>query len=543
MPKRSLPNSATAAAVVAVACSLLEVAVVAGELEEDLQGRGGAAPRRQQDAEAVEAWMDQGKDDATWVLTSSFVILTMQSGFGALESGSVDKKFEVNVMMKNVVDVVFCGMAYWMVGYGISYGASYNGFIGTTNFFVNMSPSIDELASSDSVEVYSHYIFQLTFAATSTTIVSGCVAGRMKFITYMLFSFVNTIVYGFVCHWAWNGEGWLLSMGYHDFAGDGPVHLLGAVNGMVSAWLIGPRVGRWDPERQGEFGMQNPMNCILGTFMLWWGWLGFNCGSTFGITGLKWLAASRIAVTTINASIGGALVGIAITSWRTKGAVEVNAVVNGILSGLVAITAGCAAMTPLEALLVGGLGAAMAEATSKALVRWQILDDPVGAVGVHGTAGIWGLLAVGLFSQSSLIAGPERDGLFHGGGLELLGVQALGIATTISWAFVSSNVIFRVLNRIVGLRADPLTEEQGFDSAEHNFSPLVDCGLPDVPAMANRIEELTAHLSHMSSAFEALQTKVANLSRESPGKNTLETVREIEPHPKRRQVVVGRHCL
>ena len=239
--------------------------------------------------DCVSTEAEDHSDDATWVLTSSFIILTMQSGFGLLESGTAGKGNEVNVMMKNVVDVCLGGMTYWVFGYGLSFGQpDLGGFMGGGDFFVeDHSYGHDEHGLR-----FSEYVFQFSFAATATTIVSGAVTGRFRFSAYMAFSALIIPFYAIPCHWVFHDAGWLKRRGFFDFAGDGTVHIFGACNALVAALLVGPRIGRWDPGQETRHGMTSPTSVLFGMFMLWWGWIGFNCGSTFGITGDKWIVAS-----------------------------------------------------------------------------------------------------------------------------------------------------------------------------------------------------------------------------------------------------------
>ena len=255
-------------------------------------------------------------DDATWVLTSSFVILTMQCGFAMLEMGSAAKGHEVNILVKNVYDVVCGALAYYLLGYGISYGSPSNSFMGLGDYIMDISKT-DPTSSG---LLFSSFIFQFSFAATSTTIVSGCLAMRCRFWVYCLYAFYAVLVYSFVAHWVWSANGWLAQLGVHDFAGSGPVHLLGAVNGLIGILVLGPRQGRFDGSRPPEdFSPSSPTSILIGLFMLWWGWIGFNCGSSFGITQTKWIVATRAGVTTINATAGGGTTALLYTKAKSRG--------------------------------------------------------------------------------------------------------------------------------------------------------------------------------------------------------------------------------
>ena len=228
-----------------------------------------------------------GSDDATWILTSAFIIFTMQSGFGLLESGMVSKKNEANIMVKNAVDVIYGGLSYWLFGFALSFGSNTagNGFFGVGYFFTDAD-------DHEMGQVFSKYFFQLSFATTATTIVSGAMAERTCLKAYTVYSFINTLTYSVPAHWIWAENGWLAKMGAVDIAGCGAVHLVGGVSGLVATMMLKPRIGRFD-ENSPPQQMTSPTNVLLGTFMLWWGWLGFNCGSTFGISGMKWKLASR----------------------------------------------------------------------------------------------------------------------------------------------------------------------------------------------------------------------------------------------------------
>ncbi|KAL7551497.1 hypothetical protein ACHAWF_014687 [Thalassiosira exigua] len=416
-------------------------------------------------------------DDATWILTSSFVIFTMQSGFGLLEAGSCSPGFEVNIMMKNIVDVVFSALTYYLVGYGISFGSPSTPFMGMGD--MPADGGNDEVTSG---LLYSKYIFQLSFAATATTIVSGCVAMRLKFFVYVLYSTVSVVFYSFVAHWVFAPDGWLKVMGVHDFAGGAPVHVFGGINGLVATLFLGPRRGRFDGSRPlSDFFPSSPTSQCFGLLALWWGWIGFNCGSSFGITDNLWVVAIRCAVTTINSTVAGGITSLLYTLWRTKGRLVIpDHLINGILGSLVAITPACAGTNTWAAFPIGSVGALVGLGINTLVCRWHI-DDPVGAIGVHAGSGMWGLLSVGLFADSQLPGlDLKYDGLFRGGGWELLGLQSLAIVCAVGWALMWSTFFFwsvgAVLARDIrnprkGLRVPKEEEERGADWFLH--------GVPD----------------------------------------------------------------
>ena len=234
--------------------------------------------------------LDDGitSNDATWILTSAFIIFTMQSGFGLLESGMASRKNEANIMVKNAVDVIYGGLSYWLFGFAFSFGVKELG-----NPFCGLGYFLTDAHESKMGWVFSKYFFQLSFSTTATTIVSGAMAERTNLKAYTLYSFLNTLTYCFPAHWIWDENGWLRGMGAVDIAGCSAVHLVGGVSGLVATLMLKPRTGRFDANSTTRPQMASPTNVLLGTFMLWWGWLGFNCGSTFGISGMKWKLASR----------------------------------------------------------------------------------------------------------------------------------------------------------------------------------------------------------------------------------------------------------
>ncbi|XP_033112705.1 putative ammonium transporter 3, partial [Anneissia japonica] len=297
-------------------------------------------------------------DDATWILTSSFIIFTMQSGFGLLESGTVTRKNEVNIMVKNAMDVVFGGLSYWLFGYAFIFGdgSLSNPFCGFGHFATDASDD-DEMGWT-----YARFVFQASFATTATTIVSG-----------------RRLIKSCV------------------------VHLVGGITGLVATIMMKPRRKRFSG-RRGPPEMNNPTNALLGMFMLWWGWLGFNCGSTFGISNGKWMLAARAAVTTITASVGGGLIGMILSYVTLKRKFDISYLINSVLGGLVGSTALCAIARPWECFIIGMVGGLLAVCTTNITEKLEI-DDPVGVVGVHGTASVWSLLSVGIFGQPDLIQG------------------------------------------------------------------------------------------------------------------------------------------
>ncbi|KAL8606939.1 hypothetical protein ACOMHN_048735 [Nucella lapillus] len=403
-------------------------------------------------------------DDATWILTSAFIIFTMQSGFGMLEAGAVASKNTVNIMVKNVVDVVFGGMTYWMFGYALSFGTGpySNSFFGLGDFFVDTNGENMGL-------IYSTFVFQLSFATTATTIVSGAMAERTNLTAYIVFSFCNTIIYCLPAHWVWSPASFLKQLGAVDFAGSGVVHLVGASSGLVATLMLRPRTGRYTPGQHWP-PLVNPVNTIIGTFMLWWGWLAFNCGSTFGISGGKWKLASKAAVTTLISSMSGGVIGIVVSFVVKRGKYDVSYLVNAILGALVSITASCPLVRPYEAMVIGMLGALCTLSWTAVMDKLRV-DDPVSAVAVHGAGGIWGLLAVGLFVEDDNVENLTGDlsGVLKGGGFYLLSIQLLSILCEALWSSSTTFLLLLVIDKILGLRVSLEQELMGADYWEHGI--------------------------------------------------------------------------
>ncbi|XP_076314978.1 putative ammonium transporter 3 [Tachypleus tridentatus] len=402
-------------------------------------------------------------DDATWILTASFVIFTMQTGFGLLESGAVTKKNEVNIMMKNAVDVIFGGLTYWMYGYGLQYGTGpwTNPFCGVGSFFLDAEPE-------DMGIVFATFIFHLSFATTATTIVSGAMAERTSFNAYCVFSLLNTVTYCIPAGWLWGSHGFLKKMGVIDFAGSAGVHLLGGVSALTSAIMLKPRLRRYD-HGVVPLPMGNPINAIVGAFTLWWGWLVFNCGSTFGISNHKWHYAARAAVTTVNASLAGGLVGLISTYVKNRKCL-VGDIINSILGALVSVTAGSAFYHPWEAIIVGAVGAFLVIRFQPLLDRVKV-DDPVGAVAVHGVGGLWGMIAVGLFVNDDPLLHLTKGlkGLFKGGGFYILGVQMLSCVTIGLWSASATFILLKVIDKFISIRMLQAEETLGADFTEHSI--------------------------------------------------------------------------
>ena len=390
-----------------------------------------------------------------WTCIAAFLVFFMQAGFAMVESGFTRAKNTVNIMMKNLMDFSIGTLAFFIIGFGLMFGAT-NGFLGTTNFMMAGS----DIAGKD--WNWSFLIFQTVFAGTAATIVSGAMAERTKFTAYLGYSvFICAFIYPIFGSWAWgsllDGSGWLENLGFSDFAGSTVVHSVGGWLALSGAIVVGPRIGKYD--RQGKAKAipgHNITIAALGVFILWFGWFGFNPGSTtFGDGDI-----GRIAVIT-NLSAAAGSIAAMLTSWFMFKKPDGSMALNGALGGLVAITAGCAAVSPIGSIFIG-LGAGMVVVLSVTFIdRILKIDDPVGAVSVHGVCGAFGTLALGLFHV--------QGGLFYGGGASLLGTQALGVAVAFAWAFGSGMVLFYAIKKTIGIRVSEEEELRGLDVGEHGM--------------------------------------------------------------------------
>ena len=393
-----------------------------------------------------------------WILLAAFMVFFMQAGFGMLEAGLVRTKNAANIIMKNLLDFCFAALGYFIFGYAIMYGGS-GMFVGTEGWFL-----IGAVSAVEGVPLEAVWLFQAVFAGTAATIVAGAVAERMRFVAYLGYAFLITaFIYPVVGHWVWGG-GWLANLDFHDFAGSTVVHGVGGVSALVGAWLLGPRFGRFGPDGSPHVIAGHNMPLVgMGVFILWFGWFGFNAGSTLGFDEPEVVA--RVAINTMLAPSAGAIAAM-FTAWAWWGKPDLTISLNGALAGLVGITAPCAVVSPSAALFIGLLAGILVVFGIDWMNRIRV-DDPVGAVPVHGLCGIWGTLAVGLFGQSAL--GAPNDGLLYGGGFGQLGIQSLGVIACYSFAGLAMYVVFKFIDVTVGLRVSHETELRGLDLDEHGM--------------------------------------------------------------------------
>ena len=400
--------------------------------------------------------------DTVWILLAAFLVFFMQPGFAMVETGFTRSKNAVNILMKNLVDVCIGCVLFFLVGFGLMFGKDAGGFIGTDNFIVSI------LGRSDTSN-FAFWIFQAVFAATAATIVSGAVAERIKFKNYLIYSvFITALIYPVVGHWIWGG-GWLSNMGMIDFAGSTVVHSVGGWAGLAGAIILGPRIGKYNKDGTSNAitGHNIPL-AALGVFILWFGWYGFNPGSTLSGTSP---AISTITMTTTLSAAAAALAAMFFTWIRYKKP-DASMTLNGALAGLVGITAGCALVSPISAMIIGALCGIIVSISVDVLDKKFKVDDPVGAISVHGVCGFFGTLFVGLFAQSEYasLAGFEGvNGLFFGGGGKLLLTQFIGAISVFAWTFGTMLLIFFAVKKTIGLRVSRETELKGLDISEHGM--------------------------------------------------------------------------
>jgi Amt family ammonium transporter len=391
-----------------------------------------------------------------WIIIAAVLVFFMQAGFAMVEAGLVRAKNAANVLMKNLLDFSSATLGYYVFGFAIMYGTE-GLLVGTEGWLL-----VGAKSPVEGLPLEAFWLFQAVFAGAAATIVAGAVAERMKFVAYLSYSFIIcAFVYPVVGHWVWGG-GWLAGLNFHDFAGSTVVHAVGATAGLVGAWVLGPRVGKFNADGSANViaGHNLPLVAI-GAFILWFGWYGFNAGSTLGM-GEPEVVARVAANTTLAPSI--AAVVAMITAWVRFGKPDLTLALNGALAGLVAITAPCAAVSMGASLFIGVVAGVLVVFGVDWLNRLRI-DDPVGAIPVHGICGIWGTLAVGLFGQETF--GAPQDGLFYGGGFGQLGIQCLGVAACLAFTAVSMWLVFKSIDAVIGLRVPLETELRGLDVEEH----------------------------------------------------------------------------
>ncbi len=397
-------------------------------------------------AEAVE--QINGDMGMLWMLIAGILVFLMQAGFTLVESGMTRSKNAVNIAMKNLLDICVGSITFWLVGYSLMYGDTTNGWFFWSGLFQGEGADL---------------FFQTMFAATAATIVSGAIAGRTKYTTYIIFSIVMTaVIYPISGGWQWQGEGWLTKLGFIDFAGSSIVHSVGGWAALVAAFMVGPRIGKYVDGKVFPIAGHNQVLATLGVFILWFGWFGFNGGSQLAWGGADAIGASNVVLVTNLAAAAGGL-GALITTWIWYGKPNLSQTLNGALAGLVSITAGCGNMTPEGGVLAGLIGGIIVVFSIEFIEKKLKIDDAIGAASVHGVAGAWGTLVIGLWG----VDGDTGIGLFNGGGASQLGTQAIGVLAYAVWAVVLSFIVFGILKATMGLRVSKEVEIEGLDISEH----------------------------------------------------------------------------
>ncbi|MDL1981398.1 MAG: ammonium transporter [Deltaproteobacteria bacterium] len=397
----------------------------------------------------------QAHADYVWTMVAAALVFFMQAGFALVEAGFTRAKNAVNIMMKNLMDFSVGSLAFWAIGFGLMFGVSKSGWLGTSGFFLSdFSPDGDPW-------VLAFWMFQVVFAATAATIVSGAMAERTKFVGYLIYSvFISALIYPVFGSWAWgslfHGNGWLEGLGFIDFAGSTVVHSVGGWAALAGTIVLGPRLGKYikDGGIKPILGHNIPL-AALGVFILWLGWFGFNPGSTTA-------ASKDIAMIFVNTNLAAAAAAVLamITSWVKFGKPDAGMSLNGALAGLVAITAGCANVSPTSSIIIGAI-AGIIVVFSVIIFDKIKVDDPVGAISVHGVNGAWGTLAAGIFNMGGTTG-------------KIIGVQLLGIAACFIWTFTAAYILFKIIDMTIGLRVSAEEEAKGLDLSEHSGNAYPD---------------------------------------------------------------------
>nr|WP_052659436.1 ammonium transporter [Bacillus alveayuensis] len=443
-----------------------------------------------------------------WTVMAAALVFLMQAGFTMLESGLVRAKNSINVAMKNLVDILIVSIVFVLVGFPMMFGETMNGFLGTGGYF------FQGFMSDANEWTWAFLFFQLAFAGTATTIVSGAIAERTTFSSYLVISFaISLFIYPLFGHWAWGNlyitdqDGWLSKMGFIDFAGSTVVHSLGAWVALAGVITIGPRIGKYN-----EDGTVNKIHsssitmAALGVFLLWFGWFGFNAGSTTS-------GDESIAMIALNTQLSAAAAGIAamFLSWLLNQKPLVEDILNGVLAGLVTITAGCHAVSPLSAMIMGFIGGVIVVLSMRLVDQILKLDDAVGAISVHGVCGAWGTIAAALFAKEEM--------LNAGGRLEQLGVQALGVGTAFAWAFLIGLLIFKIMKMSMRVRVTPQEEIEGLNVSEHGATIAIVDTISSMKEIAASRGDLTKALpvyigddtAQLNSAFNEMVSSLNQL--------------------------------
>ena len=388
--------------------------------------------------------------DTVWVALCAALIFFMEAGFALLEAGFVRSKNAMSIIAKVIIDITFGGIAFFIVGFGIAYGSS-NGW-----FAIDFGIMDKDLGLGLTVSNNLFWFIQLGFAIAAISIVSGALAERMKLFSYaILVVFFFALVYPVVANWVWNPNGWLAIRGFNDFAGSAAVHAMGGFAALAAAIVLGPRIGKYSKDGKSNTipGHNLPLASV-GAFILWFGWFGFNPGSSLGAVG-NWELIGSVVVNTFLASASGGIATM-IYTYFTYSKIDITMVINGVLAGLVSITAGCNVVGPTSAIIIGAIAGVLVDVAVVFFDKIKV-DDPVGAIAVHGVNGLFGTMAVGFFAI--------EGGLFYGGGISLLITQILGVITIALFSFTVTFIIMKFLKLTIGVRISSEDEEAGIDAS------------------------------------------------------------------------------
>ena len=424
-----------------------------------------------------------------WVLVATALIYFMQAGFSLCEAGLTRAKNTGNILMKNLMDFCIGTPCYWLVGFGLMFGSTAP-VIGRLDPMIRGIYGAENTVVPQTMPLWCYVIFQTVFCATAATIVSGSMAERTNFKAYCFYSAaISLLIYPIGGHWAWGG-GWLSGLGFHDFAGSAVVHNVGGVIACLGAWMLGPRIGKYDRDGKARAIPGHNMTAVaLGVFILWFCWFGFNGGSTASMADGADAFHASLAFMNTNLAAAVATVVTMIFTWLRYGKPDVSMTLNASLAGLVAITAGCDCVSPFGAFVIGIAAGFLVVLSVEFFDNVAKIDDPVGAVSVHMANGIWGTIAVGLFSTGE---NGVMKGLFYGGGVRLLGVQALGIAAIDAYVLITMFVVFKLIDRVIGLRVPAQVEIDGLDIHEHGLaSAYSGFAVSDVSNMVMDVNENT----------------------------------------------------
>lgn len=451
-----------------------------------------------------------GEVFGVWFLIGAALVFFMQAGFAMVETGFTRAKNAGNIIMKNLMDFCIGTVVFVLLGFSLMMAEDYLfGVIGipNLNIFSDFGGFIEKNASS--------FVFNLVFCATAATIVSGAMAERTKFVSYCIYSgVISLFVYPIEAGWVWNSQGWLAQLGFHDFAGSAAIHSVGGITALIGAIMVGPRLGKYMKDKAGQVKKVHaiPGHSItlgaLGCFILWFGWYGFNGAAAWDKTSL----GSIFLTTTIAPAV--ATCTTMLFTWIKNGKPDVSMCLNAALAGLVGITAGCDALDALGSTVVGIVSGILVVIVVEFLDLKLHIDDPVGAVGVHLASGVWGTLAVGLLANPNAPAGLE--GLLYTGSIKLLGVQALGIGTILTWTAVMMSLTFFIIKKTVGLRVSAEEEVKGLDSTEHGLPSAYADFVPAVESLSYGYEDAVAVTGEVPPAEAIPVKKVPAFEEETP---------------------------